>query len=243
MKFWLPLTLLLLLGSLLINLLVGRWTLQYYRQLNADRLDPLGIRMYASEPLLPPKTRNRPRILFFGDSRAYAWPAPVELSHVEFINRGIGGQTTAQILARFDEHVTSLQPDLVILQAGINDLKTIPLFPTRRDEIIAGCKENLAAIVQRVTEQDATVILTTIFPPARPSLVRRPFWSDAVGEAVIDVNEYLKTLAAEQVILLDSAALLASDNGLIRPEYSYDLLHINQTGYVELNQALVRQLD
>ncbi|MEZ4681862.1 MAG: hypothetical protein R2932_47395 [Caldilineaceae bacterium] len=76
------------------------------------------------------------------------------------------------------------------------------------------CKKKLAAMVQRTTEQGATVLL------------RRPFWSDAVDQAVLEVNAYWETLVGEQVLLFNTAALLASANGTIRPEYSSDLLHL-----------------
>jgi len=158
------------------------------------------------------------------------------------INRGVGGQTTAQIIARFDEDVSSLQPDVLIIQAGINDLKANGLFPERRNEIVATCKKNLAAMAQRATAQGATVILTTVFPTAQPSLLRRPFWSDAVGTAIVEVNEYSKTLVTEQLLLFDSAAILAGENGAIRPDYSDDLLHLNQEGYRALNHALTELL-
>ena len=93
-------------------------------------------------------------------------------------------------------------------------------------------------MVQRATAQGATVILTTVFPTAQPSLLRRPFWSDAVGEAIVEVNLYLKTLAGDRVVLFDSAALLTDTDGALQQPYSYDLLHLNQAGYAALNVAL-----
>ncbi|MCB0065319.1 MAG: hypothetical protein KDE19_24510 [Caldilineaceae bacterium] len=239
----------LLVGLLLLTLavtngIVGMWAYGYYLQLNQTRIDPMGMAVYRTEMAsIESKRTETLRVLFYGDSRAYMWPAPsAQLPQIEFVNRGIGGQTTAQILARFDAHASSLQPDLVILQAGINDLKTIPLFPDRRDEIVENCKKNLAAMVQRTTEQGATVMVTTIFPTANPSLVRRPFWSNEVDEAIVEVNAYLATLVGQQILLFDSAAQLAGADGRIRSDYSHDLLHLNDAGYAVLNQALSEQL-
>ncbi len=228
---------LLLILSLAGNVLLGLLARHYYFELNGTQLDPVGLGVYpVGTPL--PKANGKVRLLFYGDSRAYTWPAPTGFDQIEVLNRGIGGQTTAQILARFDDHLVPLQPDIVLIQAGINDLKTIGLFPAQRDAIIANCKKNLAAMVQRATAQGATVILTTVFPTAQPSLLRRPFWSDAVGEAIVEVNLYLKTLVGERVVLFDSAALLVGADGAIQPVYSYDLLHLNQAGYAALNAAL-----
>lgn len=237
MRIWLWLLALLLVGSFTVNLIVGSLARQYYFALNRTHLDPVGVAAYpvvAPSPSAP----NQMRLLFYGDSRAYTWPMPGGFPQIEVFNRGIGGQTTAQILARFDDHVLPLQADIVLIQAGINDLKTIGLFPTQRDEIVANCKKNLAAMVQRATAQGATVILTTVFPTAQPSLLRRPFWSDAIGEAIVEVNLYLETLASERVVLFDSAALLTDADGAFRQEYRYDLLHLNQAGYAALNVAL-----
>ena len=236
MKIWLWLLTLLLLSSLTLNVALGLWARQYYLELNRTRLDPVGLSAY--DATTAPLKSSVVRFLFYGDSRAYTWPMPTGFEAWEVFNHGIGGQTTAQILARFDDHLVPLQPDLVLIQAGINDLKTIGLFPAQRDEIVANCKKNLAAMVQRATAQGATVILTTVFPTAQPSLLRRPFWSDAVGEAIVEVNLYLKTLAGDRVVLFDSAALLVGADGAIQPVYSYDLLHLNQAGYAALNAAL-----
>jgi len=71
-------------------------------------------------------------VVFFGDSRAYDWPAPSGLEGLEFVNRGIGNQTTAQVLGRFEAHIAPLHPQVVVLQVGINDLKLIPCSRIRR---------------------------------------------------------------------------------------------------------------
>jgi lysophospholipase L1-like esterase len=222
---------------------LGATARHYYLQLNSTRLDPLGIAAYPPEANVPAKRAGKKRALFFGDSRAYYWPTPTALSQFEFLNRGIGSQTTTQVLARFDAHVTPLQPDLIIVQVGINDLKTIPLFPTQKATIIANCKANLVTIVERSTALGAIVILTTIFPHGQVSLQRRPFWSGDVQEAIVEVNAYLFTLAGERVIIFDSAQLLADDDGLLRADYAYDLLHLNTVGYEALNLGLIEVLE
>jgi lysophospholipase L1-like esterase len=236
----LALLLLLALGSVIGLGLTAR---HYYLQVNGARLDPLGLSAYPPDLVVPAKALGKKRVLFYGDSRAYQWPAPTALPQFEFMNRGIGGQTTTQVLARFDAHVTPLQPDLVIVQAGINDLKSIPLFPAQKATIIANCKANLAAIVERSTALGATVILTTIFPHGQVSLQRRPFWSGAVQEAVAEVNAYLFKLADEQVVIFDTTQLLADDDGLLRADYGYDLLHLNDAGYAALNPGLIEVLE
>jgi lysophospholipase L1-like esterase len=181
-------------------------------------------------------------VVFYGDSRAWAWPAPPAPPNYRFINRGVGTQTTAQVLGRFEAHVAPLQPDLLLLQVGINDLKTLPLFPDQQAAILARCQENIAAIIAKARQVGASVILTTIFPTGPVPLERQPFWSEDISDSVNLVNAYLKSLVAEDVIIFDSASLLANEAGLLNDRYSQDTLHLNPAGYEALNQELLQIL-
>lgn len=231
-----------LLTSVALNVFLFAQGREYYLQLHETRLDPLGLDYGAPDPdATGPAGPERTTVVFFGDSRAAEWPAP-DLGQYRFVNRGVGSQTSAQVVRRFDAHVRPLQPRLVILQVGINDLKTIPLFPERKVSIVARCQENIRQIVSQSTDLGATVILTTIFPVGRVPVERRPFWSDEVAAAVDEVNAYIRSLAGEQVVVLDAFAILADERGVARPEYSRDLLHLNEAGYEALNEALARSL-
>jgi lysophospholipase L1-like esterase len=226
---------LLLLLSLALNWLLFQRGKAYYRELNATRLDPLGLSFFPGETKdLPPPAPGTTRVVLLGDSRAQSWPAPAGLTGFEFINRGIGAQTSTQVLGRFEAHVAPLRPDVVVLQVGINDLKTLPLFPQRRASIVADCQANIQQIVSRARGLGATVILTTIFPAGEVPLARRPFWSDDIDRGIRAVNDFIRSLEGEGVILLDGAAILADG-----PDYHADTLHLNAAGYRALNGALV----
>jgi len=228
--------------SLLLNKFLADKYKECYSKRNETRLDPLGLEYY---PHLPdretPDQAGQVRTVFFGDSRAEEWPAPV-LQGYEFINRGIDRQTTVQVLWRLPYHLEPLKPGLVLLQVGINDLKTIGLFPRQKSTIIANCKENIRQIVARSVSLGATVILSTIFPTGEVPPERRPFWSDDIPLAVDEVNLYLNSLAGEKIIILDAFSILADKTGLIRREYSRDELHLTPEGYENLNRELVRLL-
>lgn len=128
------------------------------------------------------------------------------------------------------------------MQVGISDLKAIPLFPGRKASLIAGTEANIEQIVSRAVDMGATVILTTVIPHGKVPLERRLFWSSDVAEAVKTVNASLVSMAGEKVLILDSAAILADEQGLLREEYAVDLLHLNPAGYEVLNEELVRML-
>lgn len=227
--------------SLAVNGLLYRYARAYYLQLGEQRLHPLGLDAYSTGE---PSDRADPdltSVVFLGDSRAASWPSP-EVPGFVFANRGIGAQTSAQVLLRLQSHVAPLEPDVVLVQVGINDLKTIPLFPDSQETIVRDCQENIEQIVAQCTDLGAKVILTTIFPVGKPSLERRLFWSDQVAEAVHTVNAYLWSLEGENVTVFDAYAILAGPDGLIEPAYGKDLLHLTEAGYEALNEELVRVL-
>jgi lysophospholipase L1-like esterase len=222
--------------SLTVNAILVRTAAQYYATTNAIRLDPVGLKVYAPDRVHPPDAR--PMLVFFGDSRALMWGRP-GLPGYTVVNRGIGFQTTAQILARLDGDVTPLHPDVVVLEAGINDLKSISDFPERRAEIVADCKANLERIVSGCRSAGAKVVLTSIFELGDVSIWKRPFWSDDVGVAVREVNAYLPTLAHDGVTLFDANRTLDDGNDRVKGGYQLDYLHLSPPGYVALTQALV----
>lgn len=232
--FWLPVALLIV--SVGINVLLFQQVRTYYVDLNGTRLDPLGLNAY---PSAPHTNINQPLVLFFGDSRAADWPAPVSMPESMFVNRGIGAQTTAQILGRFAAHVLPLHPDVVVVQMGINDLKTIPLFPEQREAIVAQCKANIAEVVALARADGTQVVLTTIFPLGQIPLARRPFWSEEVAVAITDVNQFILAQANDHVLVFDTGVILAKEDGLTNPLYSQDFLHLNEKGYEVLNSELV----
>ena len=229
----------LLIGSLVANVVIFNQAQQYYLQLNKVRLDPLGLRVYPAEINKPIVTENQKSVIFLGDSRAFAWPAPDALPQFDFTNRGIGSQTSEQVLGRYEAHVKPMSADIVVLQVGINDLKTIPLFPEQKEAIVSRTKTNIATIVELARQDGSTIILTTIFPLGEVPIERRLFWSPDVAEAIDEVNTFLTTLASDEVILFDTAAVLAGEESQVKAEYSFDLLHLTPTGYEALNQTLV----
>ncbi|WP_413164226.1 GDSL-type esterase/lipase family protein [Capilliphycus salinus ALCB114379] len=235
--------LLILLGSsITLNFLLFNVGKKYYLELNATRLDPLGWGKYPLDSNPPAKTNSKVRLIFFGDSRSASWPSP-EVEGFEFINRGIGSQTSIQTIQRFEQHITPLKPDVVLLQVGVNDLKTIPLFPWRKELTISDSKRNIQEIVEKSKALGAVVILTPIFPVGDIPLERQPFWSDEVGLAIEDVNTYINSLADENVIIFDALSVLVDEKGVVKREYQKDELHLNSEGYKVLNQEFVKFLN
>ncbi len=194
----------------------------YYQQANAT---------------LPPKIQKR--VVLFGDSRIQEWKKPPQLDGFEFINRGISGETTAQNRARFQPDVLALEPDIVILQTGINDLTVLGVQPQRYEEIVQHCQDNLKFFVESLRAQQIEVIFLTIFPPAQPELARWLVWNEKISQSVEEINQYWLNLPAdERLHIIDTTKVLKDTQRQWHPHVNRDALHLTPTGYDYLNQAL-----
>lgn len=226
--------------SIQLNIQLYREAADNYRDLNGVRLDPLGLSVYAAAAQKRFPT-GPPVVVFIGDSRAVEWTAP-NLNIFTFVNRGIGAQTTAQVLGRFAQDVAPLRPDIAVIQVGINDLKTLPLFPEQRASIIQNTKDNIMKLVQLSLNAGARrVVLTTIFPLGEIPWERRLVWSDDVAVAIDEVNSFLASLASDRVEIMNTSAIIAQQ-GIVLPSYRRDFLHLNSAGYAALNRGLEQLL-
>ena len=92
----------------------------YFLDRSRLRLHPDNSEFYAAQNhALPAAAR---RIVVFGDSRAAQWADVLQVPGAQVVNRGISGETTAQMALRFERDVIALKPQIVVIQAGINDL-------------------------------------------------------------------------------------------------------------------------
>jgi hypothetical protein len=189
----------LIVASLALNIILFNKTVSYYKALNLLRLDPLETRFLKKFPKDGASKKNGPMILLFGDSRISQWRPRLDLPGYTLINRGVGGQTTQQLMLRLEKDLLSYSPDVVVFQAGINDLKNIGLIPNRKTDIISNCKENLLKIVQRIGEQEIQLVVLTIFPTGKPGLLRKWFWSEETFAAISEVNTSLKSIQNRKV--------------------------------------------
>jgi len=204
--------------------------------LNSVRLDPYGLDAFAESN----RMAASPALVVCGDSRAAQWQLPRTFANVA--NRGIGSQTTVQVLGRLPLDVLALRPRVVLLQVGVNDLKAIPLFPGRADAIRARCKRNIERIVRTLAANQIRVAATTIFPLGAVPPERRPFWSPDMARAIADVNGCIATLADESTTVFDTGPVLRDERGAVRPRYGRDLLHLTPEGYAALNAEVAKHL-
>ncbi|ACK70597.1 lipolytic protein G-D-S-L family [Gloeothece citriformis PCC 7424] len=236
--------LVLLMGSGLFNVWLFKQRIRLERQLNSLSLDPIKFNGFSQDEGF--WEGDTIKVVFFGDSRASAWISP-KLENFEFINRGINGETSAQSLLRFEDHVSCLCPDIIILQVGVNDLRMIPYPAQSRKVIIESCQINIQKIIQKSHSIGATIIVTTIFPIGQGNIPfnRRWIWpeADAISQGISEVNDFIRSLEGQDHVIVFDAYKILEHQGNVKSIYALDLLHINSQGYEQLNHELERILN
>jgi lysophospholipase L1-like esterase len=222
-------------GSLVLNYFFYK---RAFIPLQSAKLDPIGLDYYSSKTSLN-KSEGVPEVMFYGDSRALSW-APYKTTEVHFTNRAIGNQTSTQIVQRFQAHAAVHKPQVLLVQMCVNDLKMIPLFPAKSERIVQDCKDNIQLLINEAKQINSKVVLTTVFPLGDISVFRNVLGITELPiiDGIAQVNEYIKTLASDDILIFDSYKLLAGEDHKINPDYSSDWLHLNITGYKHLNSHL-----
>lgn len=209
-----------------------------YRNEQLVRLDPTQeTRMMEFKSRLKPPAANQKRVVYFGDSRIERWKPLPEMKGVQPVNVGIAGDTTAQMKLRFERDVLALNPDVVVLEAGINDIKAIGVVPQWTSKIIDGTRSRLRYFVTELKKRDIQVVVTTVFPPAAVSIFRTLIWSDKIRPAVETVNAAIRSWDGPGVYVVDADLVLLED-GQMRGAYADDTLHLNDNGYEALRPAV-----
>jgi acyl-CoA thioesterase I len=187
----------------------------------------------ANAALAAPKAGER-RVVFFGDSITDNWSKKGYggfFSGKPYLNRGIGGQTTGQMLLRFRADVIALKPAVVVLLAGTNDLAG-NAGPTTPEAI----QNNLLGMVELARTAGIRVVLASILPVSDEKkgadgtpIVRS---RDRPPEAIRSLNTWMATLAKRKgLTYLDYHAALVDPQGQLQSQFNDDGLHPNAAGY------------
>ncbi len=233
---------LLLIASVGLNYVLIKRSVREFKETQNLRLDPISQNRFAKKNAdLGAPLAQGSRVVFLGDSRIAQWQNLPEIGNAERVNRGVGGETTAQVLLRADRDVTGIGASLVVIQAGINDLKTLGVVPKRKEEIKKSCLKNLTDLCRRFSQAKVKVALMTIFPVGEVDLGRKLIWDDTILQALEEVNAELRKISLPNVTILDCDPIL-KEGDRIKSSFSKDTLHLNPAGYKALNLALEEKL-
>lgn len=168
------------------------------------------------------------RVVFMGDSITDGWHLAKFFPGKPYVNRGISGQTTPQMLVRMYPDVVDLKPAAVIILAGTNDIAR-----NTGPETATMIEENFRAMAEIAEAHHIKVILCSLTPisdyTAHPQTVHRP------PSEILVLNSWIKKYTAQSGAgFADYYAAVVDRHGMFRKGYSNDGLHPNDRGYALL---------
>jgi lysophospholipase L1-like esterase len=215
---------------------------KYYLAYNLLKLNPLEEK--SSEIINSSHSEKSNGIWLIGDSRIARWNTELFSSFGPGVNNlGIEGQTTSQVLLRLRYNLETDNPELVFLEAGINDLKIIGLNKKLAASIKEDCYNNIKAITNLCQKKNVIIVVINIFPTGKIDFMRRFVWNSSVESAIVETNERLRLYCnSENIPYFDAYHFLAGNGSSVERKYQDDFLHINENAYTDLSKALIDEL-
>lgn len=178
---------------------------------------------------------TRPKVVFMGDSITEGWVAgdPALFTN-DVVGRGIGGQTSPQMLVRFRQDVVALRPRVVHIMAGTNDIAGNTGPATVQDY-----QNNILAMIDVARANGIAVVLAGI-PPSQ-----RLYWRGDLDPRPLirELNAWLSATATEQgLVFVDYGTVLADADGGLRADFGNDGVHPNRSGYAAMRPLAERAI-
>jgi len=183
-------------------------------------------RYHDDNAAIAPPTAGTARVVFMGDSITDNWGRRYGkfFEGKPYINRGISGQTTPQMLIRFRPDVIALKPQVVVILAGTNDIAGNTGVMT-----LEAIEDNLASMAELAKANNIRVVFASVMPVCdyiRPQTVQRP------PEKISALNAWIKDYVAKNsLVYLDYYSAMLDDKQMLRQEITDDGLHPNAAGY------------
>lgn len=186
---------------------------------------------------LPAPVAGQRRVVLLGDSITEFWPrrSPAFFEATGYVGRGIGGQTSPQMVVRFHQDVVALKPSVVLILAGTNDVAE-NTGPATDEQII----DNLTAMVEMAQANKIGVVIGSV-PPAT-----RFFWKQEAVPAprIAALNVKIKAWAQSRgLVYADFWSVLSMPDGTMNPDYAGDSVHPNEKGYAVMEPVAKAAID
>jgi len=197
----------------------------WQRQFDERLLTDFGwlARYKEADVALAPPAAGEDRVVFMGDSITEGWHFDAAFKGKPYINRGISGQTTPQMLVRFRQDVIGLKPKVVVILAGINDIaaNTGPMT-------LEQTEDNLASMAELAAANHIRVVMCSVLPafdfPWHPGMTPAP--------KVVALNAWIKAYAAERGhAYVDYYTPMKDERGGLPLSLSNDGVHPLPAGY------------
>ena len=179
-------------------------------------------------------TKNR--IVFMGNSITELWTnvSPSFFDNKNYVNRGISGQTTPQMLIRFRQDVINLKPFAVVILAGINDIAQ-----NTGPSSIQMIKNNIISMIELAKFNKIHIILCSVLPAEK-----FPWYLEILpAQKVVNLNKRLKEYATKNnIIYVDYYSQMVNETMGLKKELAKDGVHPNKNGYLIMEKILLKAL-
>jgi acyl-CoA thioesterase I len=180
-----------------------------------------------ADATLPAPAAGENRVVFYGDSITDIWKLADYFPGKPYVNRGIGGQTTSQMLVRFRQDVIDLHPKVVVILAGTNDIAG-NTGPISNEDIEA----NLSSMAELARLHGIRVVFSSVTPVHNYTERSKDFFAQRPMARILAMNEWLQGYCAGSGdIYLDYFSSLVDDKGLLKKDLADDGLHPNAAGF------------
>jgi lysophospholipase L1-like esterase len=167
------------------------------------------------------------RVVFFGDSITDIWHLDESFPGKPYVNRGIGGQTTSQMLVRFRQDVIDLKPKVVVILAGTNDIAGNS-GPISNEDIEANYRD----LAELAKANNIRLIFSSILPVHNYTPQAQDFFAQRPMDRILALNKWLKDYCtANNLIHLDYFTAVVDDKGMLKRDLADDGLHPNKAGF------------
>ena len=180
-----------------------------------------------ADAAMAPPAATENRVVFLGDSITDYWKLADYFPGKPYLNRGIDGQTTPQMLVRFRQDVIDLHPRVLVVLAGTNDVAGVT-GRSRNEDIEA----NYASMAELARAHGILIVFASVLPvhnytpDAKESFARRP------RERILALNIWLKDYCVKNsIVYIDYFSALVDNKGMLRRDLADDGLHPNDAGY------------
>ncbi len=188
----------------------------------------------------------RGRVVFLGDSITDGWNLAAGFPGKPYVNRGIGGQTTAQLLVRFYPDVIALRPAAVAIFAGTNDIAG-----NNGPQTLTMIQQNIMAMVELAKVHGIRVVLCALTPVTDAKTATPERGGGPINQTrqrppadILKLNAWLRSYAKEAGVgFADYYAATVGADGMLRAELTGDGLHPDAAGYKLMQPVIETALE
>jgi len=171
--------------------------------------------------------RGENRVVFFGDSITDTWRLDEFFPGKPYVNRGISGQTTSQMMVRFRQDVIDLRPKVAVILAGTNDIAG-NTGRISNDDVEA----NFATLAELSRAHNIRLVFSSILPVHNYTPQSQEFFQQRPADKILELNNWLKGYCeASGSVYLDYFSAVVDEKGLLKRELADDGLHPNKAGF------------